>query len=271
MTPQLLLSIYTGAGLLDNAFKEKGFCVVSAGDIILNHDICDFTGMTNKFNGVIGGPRCQDFSKANRDRPVLETSYGYKMLQEFKRVVLECQPDWALLENVAETPNLYIEGYSYQRIDINQSWYEPINRLRHIQFYSKDNSYLHWDRKYVTDPGRKNIKCDSAALASDSRSYKELLRLQGLPLDLNFPDFTVKGKKKLIGNGVPKVMGDVIAQAVLNVTDPGNKFNVTHQDKLKRCKCQCKRIVSHKGFFYDYSCRKRYERLNKCDSTVINQ
>lgn len=258
---QLVLSIFSGAGLLDNGFKKNGFCVVSAGDIILNHDICDFTGMTNKFSGVIGGPRCQDFSKANRNKPPLLESYGYKMLEEFKRVVLECQPNWALLENVAETPDLYIEGYSYQRIDINQSWYEDVNRLRHIQFYSKDNSYLHWERKNVTDLVNKN-KCDGAALASDSRSYKELLKLQGLPIDLDYPDFTVKGKKKLIGNGVPFSIANVLAKAVLDVTDPGNK-KICDSPVIKRCLCDCKRIVTHQGKYYDFSCRKRAERKRK--------
>lgn len=266
MTMQLVLSLFSGAGLLDKAFKEKGFCVVSAGDIILNHDIRDFTGMKDKFSGLIGGPPCRWFSKANRDRS--NKHLGIELLNEFKRVVLECSPDWALIENVSEVPNLYIDGYSHQRIDINQSWYEPINRLRHIQFYSKHNLYLHWDRKNVTDQSHK-FKCDSAALASDSRSYKELLRLQGLPLDLDYPDFTVKGKKKLIGNGVPISMGRVIAQSVLDVTDPGNKFSVTDQMDIKRCKCPCKRIVPHKGSYYDFSCRKRYQRLKERDATVL--
>lgn len=260
MAAQLILSIFTGAGLLDKAFKEKGFVVVSAGDIILNHDICDFIGIKNKFDGIIGGPRCQDFSKANRNKPDLLTSYGFKMLNEYKRVVLECQPSWALLENVADTPDLIIEGYTHQRIDINQSWYEDVNRLRHIQFYSKlDNPFfLHWDRG-VTQQDNKN-KCDSAALASDSRTYKELLKLQGLPLNLDFPDFTVKGKKKLIGNGVPLSIGRILAQSVFDVTLSGNKNNCDLA-AVKRCECPCKRIVTHQGKFYDYSCRKRFQRI----------
>jgi DNA (cytosine-5)-methyltransferase 1 len=31
---QLILSLFSGIGLLDKAFKERGFTVVSAGDII---------------------------------------------------------------------------------------------------------------------------------------------------------------------------------------------------------------------------------------------
>lgn len=267
-TNQLILSIFSGAGLLDKAFRDNGFIVVSAGDIVYNidGDIKNFKGVKNKFDGLIGGPRCQDFSKANRNKPDLLSSYGFEMLQEFKRVVLECDTPWALLENVSDTPDLFIDGYTHQRIDINQSWYDNVNRLRHIQFYSKlDNPmYLHFERG-VTQLDNK--KCDSAALASDSRPFKELLKLQGLNQDINFPDFTVKGKKKLIGNGVPLSVGNVLAKAVLSVTNISNKIDCDSA-ALKRCECPCKRIVTHQGRFYDYSCRKRFERLKVKNESI---
>lgn len=250
---QLVLSLFSGAGLLDKAFKEKGFCVVSAGDIILNHDVREFTGIKNRFDGIIGGSPCQDFSKANRNRTVLDLTYGLEMIEEFKRIVKECNPTWWLLENVSTVPDVKIEGYTYQRIDINQAWYSNTNRLRHIQFGSRyADCYLHFDRKSVTDQEVK--KC---AMASDDRTFKELLALQDLPLDLDYPDFTVKGKKKLVGNGVPLSIGRVLANAVFDVTVPGNK-TLCDLAALKRCKCDCKRIVTHRGDFYDYSCRKRY-------------
>jgi DNA (cytosine-5)-methyltransferase 1 len=256
MQHQLILSLSTGAGLLDKAFKELGFVVVSAGDIVYNidGDMRDFTGIKNKFDGVIAGIRCQDFSKANRNIPSIEDSEGLELLNEFKRIVLECDSTWALLENVERVPDLHIEGYTFQRIDINQSWYENVNRLRHIQFYSKQDNpmYLHWDRKAVTHQDKN--KCDSPALASDNRTYKELLELQGFSTDIDFPDFTVKGKKKLIGNGVPLSMGRVLAKSVFDAT------NKCDSAALKRCECDCKRIVTHQGKYYDYSCRKRIQR-----------
>ena len=46
----LVLSLFTGAGLLDQAFREQGFCVVSAGDIIYGQDVCDLGE-----NKLIGG------------------------------------------------------------------------------------------------------------------------------------------------------------------------------------------------------------------------
>jgi len=64
------------------------------------------------------------------------------MVQEFIRVVKEAEPSWWLLENVKGVPDVQIENYSHQRIDINQGWYSDTSRLRHIQFGSKDELYL---------------------------------------------------------------------------------------------------------------------------------
>ena len=124
VTQQLVLSLFSGVGLLDKAFRDAGFCVVSAGDLIIGQDIRDFTGIKNRFDGVIGGSPCQDFSKANRDRPALKDSYGFEMIKEYERIVKECDPTWYLLENVSGVPDLIIESYNHQRIDINQSWYK---------------------------------------------------------------------------------------------------------------------------------------------------
>lgn len=250
---QLVLSLFSGIGLLDKAFKEAGFCVVSAGDIILgNHfDIRDFAAPKNKFDGIIAGSPCQDFSRANRDRPATNDFYGLQMLREFKRVVLEASPTWWLLENVPNVPNVKIDGYSYQRIDINQSWFDVVNRLRHIQFGHKENKYIQIPRA-VTVPG---IKYKSCALASDDRTFKELLELQGLDCDFDIPSFNVKGKKRAVGNGVPLSVGRVLAKSVTDL----DTLSVTSQH-IKYCKCDCKRIVTHRGQFFDFSCRKRYQR-----------
>ncbi len=254
MKTQLVLSLFSGVGLLDKAFSEAGFVVVSAGDLITGQDICDFIGIKNKFDGIIGGSPCQDFSLANRDRPVLNNSYGFKMLNEFKRVVLECDSTWVLLENVSSVPNLFIDGYHHQRIDINQSWYENVNRLRHIQFYHKEEKTLQINRN-VTLQRDKLLSC---ALASDSRSFSELKKLQGLSDYYDLPSFNVAGKKKAVGNGVPLSVGRVLAKAVTDLVEKA----VT--DRLKICLCGCGRnVTSQRAKYYDYSCRKRAERKRK--------
>jgi DNA (cytosine-5)-methyltransferase 1 len=272
---QLVLSLFSGIGLLDKAFKEKGFCVVSAGDIIYGQDIREFKSVEGKFNGVIGGSPCQDFSTLKRDRG----DYSLKMLNEFIRVVKESDPDWWLLENVKGVPDINIEGYSHQRLDINQGWYSDTSRLRHIQFGSKSELYLDLPRGRMSD-----IK-NSCALASDNRSFKELCYIQGLGLDFDLPDFNVTGKKRAVGNGVPLVIGRVLAEAVYNVTHKVDK-NVTErsaqnvttrynktvtgpgrlsvtEQQLKLCPCGCKRKLIGRKKYYDSSCRKRAERKRK--------
>lgn len=292
---QLVLSLFSGIGLLDKAFKEAGFCVVSAGDIIngSHFDIRDFTGLKNKFNGIIGGSPCQDFSTLKRNRG----DYSLEMMYEFLRVVSDCEPDWYLLENVKGVPNVtellkdivtlrirkndvteqdkninvtQLQNYSHQRIDINQGWYDNYSRLRHIQFGSKDNLYLDIPRGIMQD-----MK-SGCALASDDRSFRELCKIQGLEDNFDLPDFNVKGKKKVVGNGVPLSIGSVLAKEVLNVTVPGNKNvtlriknnNVTQQVE-KRCFCGCGRFVSGRKKTYDATCRKRLQR--KCDYAALNK
>jgi len=279
---QLVLSLFTGVGLLDKAFREAGFCVVSAGDIIYGQDIRDFTGMKNKFDGIIGGSPCQDFSTLKRERG----TYSLKMLYEYIRIVQECEPDWYLLENVRGVPNvidlpcknvtvpgvknkcdstgvtLLRDKYTHQRFDINQSWYDDFSRLRHIQFGSKNGLYLDIPRGVPN----QNLK-GGCALASDDRTFKELCKIQGLDKDFNLPDFTVKGKKKLVGNGVPLSIGRVLANEVKRVTARAkNKCDapgVTLQ--LKICACGCGRSLTGKKKTYDATCRKRLSRKNKCD------
>jgi DNA (cytosine-5)-methyltransferase 1 len=292
---QLVLSLFSGVGLLDKAFKEAGFCVVSAGDIIngSHFDIRDFTGVKNKFNGIIGGSPCQDFSTLKRNRG----TYSLEMMYEFLRVVSECEPDWYLLENVKGVPNVtellknsltlqdkninvtQLQNYSHQRIDINQGWYEDTSRLRHIQFCSKNGLYLDIPRGVMQD-----IK-SGCALASDDRSFKELCRIQGLDNDFDLPDFNVKGKKKVVGNGVPLSIGSVLAREVFNVTiriqtfskisqancDPSilNNCDTPVAKKELRCKCGCGRVVSGRKKTYDATCRKRLQR--KCDYAAVDK
>ena len=260
VTQQLILSLFTGVGLLDRAFREAGFTVVSAGDLVYGQDIRDFKGIKGRFDGIIGGSPCQTFSDANRDRPLGENHYGFQMIDEYRRIVKECDSSWYLFENVRNAPNVIIEGYDHQRIDINQGWYSDVRRLRHIQFGHKEGKKIFWDRGSVTDRSLK-----SCALASDDRSFRELCSLQGLEDDFDLPDFTVKGKKKMVGNGVPLVMGRVIANAVRDCTELNNCDLAA--DKIcdspamqKFCACGCGRTVTSRAKTYDSTCRKRLSR-----------
>src|SRR6266852_4876882 len=58
-----VLSLFPGIGLLDMAFEEEGFCVVRGPDLLWGGDIRRFHPPAGKFDGVIGGPPCQMFSR----------------------------------------------------------------------------------------------------------------------------------------------------------------------------------------------------------------
>lgn len=260
---ELILSIFPGIGLLDRAFEQTGFCVVRGPDILWGGDIRQFNPPSGKFWGIVGGPPCQDFSSLRRSEP---TGYGLEMLEEFVRVVLEASPEWWLMENVARVPNVtelpgqifpqLSHTYVTQRLDINQAWYCDVTRLRHIQFGSKSGRLLNVTRRPVTNVTQP------AALASDSRDFKTLCRLQGLPEDFDLPPFLASEKKRAVGNGVPLQLGRALAQAVVDAYYLPKPYQLDFAGKVteKRCKCGCGRPVTGKALYAGATCRKRAER-----------
>jgi len=159
---ELVLSLFTGAGLLDRGFRLEGFCVVSAGDILTGQDIREFTAPRHKFSGVIGGSPCQEFSKAFRGVP---TGYGLAMVGEFCRIVKESDSDWFLLENVPQVPSVEIPGFTVQRFNLNaKECGVSQNRLRCFQFGSRDGSRLVLDR-CVTPGTPWNVTGDAARVS----------------------------------------------------------------------------------------------------------
>ncbi len=107
----LILSLFPGIDLLGRAFEETGFCVVRGPDIINGGDIRSFHPPANQFDGVIGGPPCQDYSRLNRS----PGQYGNEMLAHYRRVVTQAKPAWFLYENVVTAPTFRIPGYKQQR------------------------------------------------------------------------------------------------------------------------------------------------------------
>jgi DNA (cytosine-5)-methyltransferase 1 len=255
---KLVLSIFPGVDLLGRAFEEAGFCVVRGPDLIFGGDIRRFHPPIGAFWGIIGGPPCQDFSGLRRAAP---TGYGLEMLEEYRRVVTEAEPEWWLMENVARVPNCDIAGYVTQRLDVNQAWFTNVSRLRHIQFGSKSGRLLNVTRR-VTDVTTRG-RFEGAALANDGRSFAKLCQLQGLPEGYDLPGFLVSEKKRAVGNGVPLPMGRALAQAVIEAYGAGV---VVQFDLLRRvtpvgvCACGCGRPVEGKARYYDFSCRKRAQR-----------
>jgi DNA (cytosine-5)-methyltransferase 1 len=255
----LVLSLFSGVGLLDAAFEAEGICTVRGPDLLWGGDVRRFHPPAGCWWGVIGGPPCQDFSTLRRAKP---TGDGEEMLGEFRRVVLEAKPEWWLLENVATVPDVRIEGYSWQRIDVDQAWYAPVSRLRHIQFGSRDGRTLQIPR------GTRHADCEPCALASDDRPFEVLRRLQGLPDGYDLPGFTRQAAKTAIGNGVPIVLGRVLARAVLaaygHEVSRSDVTEAVDVESLLLCHCGCGRRVTGRKRYDSAACRKRAERRRRC-------
>lgn len=240
----LVLSLFPGIGLLDRGFEDAGFCVVRGPDLIFGGDIRKFTAMSGKFDGIIGGPPCQDFSKARRTDP---TGNGLEMLEQFKRIVLQASPVWWLAENVPGVPDIRIEGYSWQRLDLNAADFgSKQRRLRHIQFGTTDGTQLMIDRPSGNRGG------ESTVTANDNRPIEELVTLQGLPVGFDIPAFTRSGLARAIGNGVPYPIARALAESVKIRCDWG-----------RLCACECGRRVTGRQLTATGACRKRIFDRNR--------
>lgn len=252
---ELVLSIFPGIDLLGRGFEAEGYCVVRGPDILWGGDIRTFDVPANRFDGVIGGSPCQDFSGANRN----PTGYSSEMLSEFVRVVSSARPAWFLLENVPRVPDVVIDGYSVQRLDLNarECGMRQV-RLRHFQFGSLDGSVISPIR--VAPVGRP----ERIALATEGakvfrRSWADFCELQGLPRDFDLSSMSIKEKYKAVGNGVPIPMGRVIARAI---TSP-----LSSQSRL--CLCGCGRLIEGRQQMALPACRKRMERRRNVNCQAI--
>lgn len=233
----LVLSLFPGIGLLDMAFEEQGFCVVRGPDVLWGGDVKRFHPPAGVFQLIIGGPPCQQFSRFRH----LVKANGYtvaeNLIPEFERCVLEAQPTAFLMENVPDAPEPVIVGYAIHNFILNNRWcggeqerarrfsfgvrgQRPVD-LRHW-LETEALEALAWSPAVCASGGIKPGVAESDR-STRARFYgwktapalKESIRLQGLPEDfLEKAPFTLEGKHKVVGNGVPLPMGRAIAKAV---------------------------------------------------------
>lgn len=241
-----VLSLFPGADILGMGFEQEGYCVVRGPDKIWGGDIRHFFPPPGCFEGVIGGPKCQPFSTNPRTPIRGRDNYeeGVDLLREFCRCVYQAQPLWFLMENVPGVPDVQIEGYTTQRIDVTANEFGlKQRRLRHIQFGSRDATCIILPR--CNTRGRAQVP---AILASDhDRPWSEFLALQGLPPDYDLP-WTITDKKTAIGNAVPLPVARAFAQAIRGRVPA---------DSVTLCSCSCGRIVTPPATQATAACRKR--------------
>lgn len=247
---RLVLSLFPGAGLLDKGFERAGFCVVRGPDTLLGGDVREFRAPAGHFCGVIGGPPCQDFSRARRAPP---TGHGVAMLREFSRIVTEAQPDWFLCENVPQVPSLVIHGYAVQRFNCFATEFGlKQKRNRCFQFGSRDGSKLTLARRAQSHFGPWS---ETITTKHTHRNFADLCELQGLPRTFTLYGFSRSAKIRAVANGVPVPMAEAVAVAI---RDRG----VT---PARLCDCQCGRVLTGppQQRAATAACRKRIERSRR--------
>lgn len=239
MNAPLVLSLFPGIGLLDMAFEEAGFCVVRGPDLLWGGDVHRFHPPAGRFDGVIGGPPCQLFSRMRHIQPLAGLKHG-NLIPEFERCVREASPLWFLMENVPDAPAPDPDSLWLRKsIMLRDVWVGgETTRMRRFTFGSKiDAKQFHIEtlalhrtdarpaalaggaqRIPVKPGGSGKVKASRRVCAGDSKTqegYAAALEAQGLPTDfLADAPFTVAGKIKAVGNGVPLAMGRAVAAAV---------------------------------------------------------
>jgi DNA (cytosine-5)-methyltransferase 1 len=248
----VVLSLFPGADLLGRGFRDEGWCIVSGPEKILGGDIRDFHGRRGVFAGVIGGPPCQDFSRARR---CAATGYGLEMIGEFLRVVEECEPAWWLIENVPTVPTVTLRGWMVQRFDLRADECGVAQaRLRHFQFGHRRE----WER-LVIHRGTRIAAASHTVTATEGRrsvtrrrTFAHVCSLQGAaPFRSEW--LTRAGHYGVIGNGVPVPMARVIARAIIE------RSSVTGQVR-RSCACGCGRELTGAATLATCACRKRMQR-----------
>lgn len=249
MSAPLVLSLFPGIGLLDMAFEEVGFCVVRGPDLLWGGDIRRFHPPAGRFDGVIGGPPCQAFSRLRYLVEHNGFTVAPNLIPEFERCVLEAQPTWFVMENVPDAPVPSVPGYTVSPEMVRDVWVGgETSRLRRFSWGTCSilaSARLHIEQLALhrTDPGPAVLASggyrEVPVAVGGSGKVKRTKRLgykgnadaaaaaQGLPPDFDLPGFTAAGKCKAIGNGVPLPMGRAIARAVAEAIGFNDKQEAT--------------------------------------------
>ena len=250
---ELVLSLFPGVGLLDSAFAAAGFCVVQAQDKITGGDVREYVGVPGRFDGIVAGPPCQGFSAVNSYRKEDDhhsVQNSREMLQHTCRIIVECRPEWFLIENVPRVPDVRIDGYTVQRIPITDLECGGVQlRSRHIQFGHVGGKMIRPERVNDCTQNRKKGRPGKAVTTKTERwkDFPDVCRRQGLERPIALPGWCRTAKVRAVGNGVPLRMGRALAAAVINRAGP----------RESDCLCGCGREVSGKQLTATASCRKR--------------
>lgn len=218
----LVLSLFPGIGLLDQAFEEEGFCVVRGPDLIWGGDIRRFSPPPGVFGGIIGGPPCQRFSGLGRVNIARwgDDSVMPDMIPEYERCIREAMPTWFLMENVSDAPLPNVPPYVVQDCLWNNRWSGgEQDRLRRFSFGHISAHPVTFAPEGVAldAPGRVPtvISTGQNGNGGNRASIATMALAQGLdPARFDHTPFSTTELRRAIANGVPLPMGRTMARAV---------------------------------------------------------
>jgi DNA (cytosine-5)-methyltransferase 1 len=170
----LVLSIFPGIDLLGRAFEEAGYCVVRGPDVLWGGDIRTFHPPAGVFEGIVGGPPCQCFSRLVH----LVRANGYEprhgnLIPEFERVVSEAQPSWFLMENVPAAPMPVAPGYIVRDLVLDNRWVGgDQDRRRRFSFGTQNGRTLHLEYVALQSAERYETVISGNGFGSGSEYYR---------------------------------------------------------------------------------------------------
>jgi DNA (cytosine-5)-methyltransferase 1 len=229
----LVLSLFPGIGLLDMAFELEGFCVVRGPDLLWGGDIRAFHPPAGRFDGVIGGPPCQAFSRLVHIVRANGHRVAPNLIPEFSRVLREAAPAWWIMENVpgAPVPNDAKDAILLRdsdcggltsrerRISWGGVWLDFSDLRRRSPLYPAVVRDAREQPVAIGGSGkpkrRRNQVGGTAPHEGKAMALSEMLHRQGFPREmLDECPLTSAGARSAVGNGVPLPMGRAIAKAV---------------------------------------------------------
>lgn len=200
-------------------------------------DVKIFDPPPGRFDGIIGGPPCQSQSRFRKFAEAAGRAVAENLIPEFERCVNAAQPGWFLMENVPESLQPLCSCYSVTSLTLNNRWVGgEQNRKRRFTFGLRRRAPVelaqfiqpealepfNWEPTVMASGGikpgtehRRGARPGKEYGYHSAKILRDGLRLQGLPEDfLDKSPFTLEGKHRVVGNGVPLPMGRAVARAV---------------------------------------------------------
>jgi len=246
-----VLDLFAGAGGLSNGFEQTGrFSVIGAIEIneaaqktyIKNHGdeniiikdpesgISDITkinfdefGLDSKATIIIGGPPCQGFSNANRQKNYL-ISGNNKLVKEYVRAIRDVKPVAFLMENV-------------------KSMNSSVHKFFVTNYKSNDkndfSSKVHLDK--ITQSDNKIYSLDSIELLSTtSKNLKYVIKDYSSLFDIPNPIITKTLlitrlrviEKKLEKNKILPITNKIKEEVRAIITELSNRNNLRINEKI---------------------------------------